>query len=450
MRDLDDLVNAVRNPDSRDHLAEAVRAYGAGAYRAAVISTWVTVALDIVSKLRELADAQDAEAKKFLTALDAAIATGDVRKLNEVEGNLLNECRVTFEMISTREHEELSRLQSDRHVCAHPAFVEPDRVFRPTPELVRSHIATAVEAVLEKGPTPGRKTLDAFLAESLGYAWPRDITDLTNHLRARYVHNSRASLRRNLALVVVKGCVLGVPDVPTDKEEMLRQRLSQTAQVLEQIDHAELTSALQQVVRVRAETPGLTDEQLLRSIGTLGNLASFWTALPDTTQPSVVALVHNAPLEDLQTAGALRGDVADPAVDAAVKDRVASIPVEDITTTIQRSPSTVLVQPAIAALADSASWRTGERRMADIVRLAEFIDLDALHQVLEILRTNSQVREAADVPGLVNALFDATSHLPGAFAAWKQASEDLQSRQADPNDWYAYPGLAVRVTESGK
>ena len=38
-----------------------------------------------------------------------------------------------------------------------------DRVFRATPELVRAHIATAVEALLEKGPTPGRKTLDAFV-----------------------------------------------------------------------------------------------------------------------------------------------------------------------------------------------------------------------------------------------------------------------------------------------
>src|SRR3954471_15881955 len=110
MRDLDELVNSVRDPDSRDHLAEAVRAYVAGAYRAAVISTWVTVALDIVSKLRELADAQDAEAKKFLAELDAAIAGNDLRKLTEIEANLLKVCRETFEILTAREQEELGRL----------------------------------------------------------------------------------------------------------------------------------------------------------------------------------------------------------------------------------------------------------------------------------------------------------------------------------------------------
>lgn len=223
-------------------------------------------------------------------------------------------------------------------------------MFRATPELVRAHIATAVDALLEKGPTPGRKTLDAFMTESLGYSWPSDINDLTAHLRTRYIDNSKASLRRNLAVVVIKGCLLGVADVEPQKVELLRQRLSRTAQVLDQIDHDELVAALQQVVRARAEMPGLTDEQLLRAIGTLGNLNAFWSALPATTQPLAVALIRGAPLEDLQAAGALRGDVADPGVEAAIKVRVSNIPIDDVTTTIQRSPSSVLVQPALTAL----------------------------------------------------------------------------------------------------
>lgn len=83
--------------------------------------------------------------------------------------------------------------------------------------------------------------------------------------------------------------------------------------------------------------------------------------------------------------------------------------------------------------------------MADILRLSEYLDLPALEQIFETLRTNSQVREAADVPTLVEALYDATIHLPGAPAAWNKLSAELQSRQPDPGSWYAYPGLAARV-----
>jgi hypothetical protein len=365
----------------------------------------------------------------------------------KIEGELLDACRDSFEMISAREHEELSRLQADRHVCAHPAFVEPDRVFRPSPEMVRAHIAIAVEALLEKGPTPGRRTLDAFKAESLGLAWPNDIADLTEHLRARYIHNSRSSLRRNLAVLVVKGCVLGMPDVDPQKVELLRQRLSRTAQVLDQIDHEELGIALRQVVRARAETSGLTDAQLLVSIGTLGNLNSFWAALPATTHPLAVALVLNATLEDLQSSGALRGDVADTNVQAAIMTRIAGLPTDDVTTTVQRAPSSLLVQPALDALYESGSWRTGERRMADVLRLAEYLDIAALEKVFETLRVNGQVREASDMPALVAALYDATIHLPGAADRWKTLSEDLVARAPDVHDWYAYPQLAAKVAQ---
>lgn len=42
MRAVEGLIAEVRDPRSREHFAEAARAYGAGAYRAAIISTWVT------------------------------------------------------------------------------------------------------------------------------------------------------------------------------------------------------------------------------------------------------------------------------------------------------------------------------------------------------------------------------------------------------------------------
>ena len=63
MRSTEDLLNQVRESASRAQLTEAVRAYQAGAFRAAIISTWVTVALDLVSKIREIAETGDRSAR---------------------------------------------------------------------------------------------------------------------------------------------------------------------------------------------------------------------------------------------------------------------------------------------------------------------------------------------------------------------------------------------------
>jgi hypothetical protein len=50
--------------------------------------------------------------------------------------------------------------------------VDVEQVFSPTAELVRVHLSTAVAAVLSQSPTPGRKALDRFFAESKASTWP--------------------------------------------------------------------------------------------------------------------------------------------------------------------------------------------------------------------------------------------------------------------------------------
>lgn len=71
---------------------ESARAYGAGAYRSAIISTWVTVAYDLMSKIRQLAESGETEAKILVERLDGAIEAKDVRKLQELERGLLDAC----------------------------------------------------------------------------------------------------------------------------------------------------------------------------------------------------------------------------------------------------------------------------------------------------------------------------------------------------------------------
>ncbi len=68
--DLDELILTCRNEEGRGYIAEAVACYKAGAYRACIVSTWIAVVFDLLSKIRELALSGDAEAQLIVDDLN--------------------------------------------------------------------------------------------------------------------------------------------------------------------------------------------------------------------------------------------------------------------------------------------------------------------------------------------------------------------------------------------
>ncbi|MFI8391862.1 hypothetical protein [Streptomyces sp. NPDC085540] len=60
---------------------EAIAAYGASAYRSALMSTWIAVAADIIGKIRLLADEGEGVAVSLRDSLNNAIASNDVPAL---------------------------------------------------------------------------------------------------------------------------------------------------------------------------------------------------------------------------------------------------------------------------------------------------------------------------------------------------------------------------------
>lgn len=443
VRAIEDLVTAVRDPRSREQLMDAIRAYQSGALRACVISTWVAVAVDLTAKIREIADGGDAAAGQWVKTLDQAIASNDVGKLGKIEHTLLDVCRDTFQFITSRDHEELARLQRDRHVCAHPAFVRPEQVFNPTPEACRAHLAVAIDSVLSQRPTPGRTAIERFVQEAQGYAWPSARDALAAHLRASYFEQSRPAVRRNLLQVIVKGCL----DAP-DGDSRVRERMVAAAHAVDTIAPSELEAVIHDVVRRREDTSGLNDQSLLNMIGALGDLSATWQALPETSHPRAVALVQSAPLEDLVAADVFRVAITEASVASAAGQRLLALNADQLRSVVERQPGRALVPFALTHLDESGSWRSAEVRMNGLVLpLAAYLDTDDLRRIGTTLRTNSQVRAATGMPPAVEQLFDQTCDLPGAIDVWRDLSAWLatQGRDGNPDDWYAYPGLAARV-----
>jgi hypothetical protein len=125
-----------RNKKSKDYIKEAVSCYKSGAFRSAIVSTWIAVSFDIIDKLKELSLAGDKEAQKQLEEFENAIKTGNVVKDK-------------FELISHVEFFDLESLQQDRNRCAHPSMTADGEIYNPSAELARVHIRAAVEYLLQ-------------------------------------------------------------------------------------------------------------------------------------------------------------------------------------------------------------------------------------------------------------------------------------------------------------
>ena len=90
LADLDAELIRIRDLRSRAYFTDALRCYRAGAFRAAISSTWVAVAYDLIRKYRELDGLGDAEARQFLKEWDASVEANNVAKLLALERSLID------------------------------------------------------------------------------------------------------------------------------------------------------------------------------------------------------------------------------------------------------------------------------------------------------------------------------------------------------------------------
>ena len=206
LTDLDGLLLTVRDPNSREHIREAIAAHRSGANRAAVVAVWVAVIYDIITKLRTLDSQGDKAAHSLMTQLDVAITAQDVKSLAKLEETLPEEARKTFEFLNLIEYEDLLRLKEDRNRCAHPAFSGDALLYSPSLESVRAHIVHAVTHLLSRPPIQGKSAIDRFMADVVGPFFPPDQESVSRYL-SRYLDHAKASLVSNLIAVLVKALI---------------------------------------------------------------------------------------------------------------------------------------------------------------------------------------------------------------------------------------------------
>jgi hypothetical protein len=449
MRALEDLLNEVRDRESRGYLDEAIRAYHAGAFRSAIMAAWTSVAYDLIRKIRQLADDGDGAAGDFVRDLDKAIAAGSVNRLQEIERDLLKASHETYEFIDNRELLELNRLHDDRNMCAHPAFVRSGEIFVPTPELVRLHLATATDSVLSKGPTPGKRAIKRFQAEIKQASFPESPERLKAYLRDLYFEPGKNSLRRGLAELIVKVCLATPAMDGAGPDQKVVRRCALCAHALEQIQPALLEDALSSVVAKREENTGLSDDELLRFAANLGDMQLAWQALPDASHGRVYAVLKSADVQHLVDSGVFSCALIAEARES-VDERLGELDDVQLAAVIGLAPDARRFgDAAVGVLARATTHDAAAGAMQTLVLpLAAALTPDQVRAVLGCLQDNPQVRMAAAMPPLLNEFFDATSAtFTDCYEDWLTLVQWLADTapRRNPDGPLGYPELSNKV-----
>jgi len=188
-------------------MSEALACYKADAYRAAIISTWIAVAFDIVDKLRDLELAGDKAAEQLVSKFDAITRSHDLTQALRFKRELLVLAKDKFELISAQEFIDLDRLQQDRHRCAHPSQSAVGEVFSPRAELARFHIRSSIEHLLQHEPAQGKAALDDLLALIDSTYFPINAQKVLTVLEKSPLRRARTSLVRNITIVLLKALI---------------------------------------------------------------------------------------------------------------------------------------------------------------------------------------------------------------------------------------------------
>ncbi|MDM7956481.1 hypothetical protein [Blastomonas sp.] len=186
--------------EAKVHIREAVRCYEAGAYRAAIVSTYISVCFDLIAKLRSLSSGGDGYARTMIALLDnfqQQLGSGNqaaIKGLLEFERELLEAFRDKFDFFGSQEFEELSRLRADRNRCAHPSFTHDTLPYAPPAELARLHLRSALTYVLSQPPRQGKAAIASLRATVTSPYFPTNSEEVVERLRGAEIGTARAPL----------------------------------------------------------------------------------------------------------------------------------------------------------------------------------------------------------------------------------------------------------------
>ena len=392
--DLDILLTRIRQPQSKVYFLDAVKAYKAGALRGALTSAWVALVYDLIAKYRELSAMGDAAATAFLLSWDNATAAGDIAKLLQLEGGILEDATANTQVVNRIARTLLDRLREDRHLCAHPAFSAEANLFEPSPELVRLHLVNAVDLVLSQEPLQGKAIFDLYDVDVKSPGFPTAYARILDYVEQRYLTRVRSQNLRNFGTVLAKSLLKGVP---AQWESLHRKIIPSLVAIRERAVTAWPDVSLA-IVRL---IDNLEPANRPRAIAFVAAFPDFWPRLQEPTRTALLATIENADPAALADYRILAG-VTVPQFRTALLVIIANLSRNQLAAAIGSQPLADLWPRALEEYQGSGSWRGSEANFGDLIApFAGRLSSDQLDHLLDAVIDNGQNWDAADTDTLL-------------------------------------------------
>lgn len=392
--DLDILITRIRHPQSKVYFLDAVKAYKAGALRGALTSAWVALVYDLIAKYRELGAMGDAAATAFLQSWDNATTAGDIAKLLQLEGGILEDATANTQVVNRIARTHLDRLREDRHLCAHPAFSAEADLFEPSPELVRLHLVNAVDLVLSQEPLQGKAIFDLYDIDVQSPGFPTTHERILDYVEQRYLARVRAQNVRNFGIVLAKSLLKGIP---AQWEALHRKIVPSLVAVRDRAAHAWPDVSLA-IVRL---IDNLEPPNRPRAITFIAAFPDFWQRLQEPTRTALQATIDNADPSAITDYSILAG-VTVPHFRDALLVVISGLTRQQLADAIASQPLADLWLAAVEEYQNSWSWRGSEANFRDLITpFAGRLSSEQLDQLLDAVTGNGQNWDAAETDTLL-------------------------------------------------
>lgn len=384
LTDLDELLFDVKNSHSKEYLREAIISYRAGAYRAAVTSTWIAICVDVIQKILELANAGDQEAIKLESRLHG-INPNDVSGMLTFEKDILRIAQEDLEIISLIERNQLERIQLDRNICAHPTF-SPDGIqFIPKSELARAYIVMAGEYLLCLSPVKGKVVLDTILNFINSNSFPDDEVKIFETLKSDfYLGRVKESVYRNLFILILK-------------------RIFRNDELMSEDLLKKMTYTLSAIEKLNVEVYGIVSKEKFISLITGSSDANFerlylvlyfkielWNLADSAIKNRLEQLLKNMSEDELvkHKIGSLVDAISE--IRDSFRERIGNTPEHEIFSLCDRLPCIALVDSAINVFIDSYNFNDAYKNGLMLLSFNKYFDDENLKRIFEGAMNNSK------------------------------------------------------------
>lgn len=443
LSDLEKIQHDVVDVRSRGLVAEVVRCYEGGAYRAALVSLWVAVVADLTGKIRYLAESGDGEAGNVIDDLDKALANQRVDQVQRYERDLLATAERRLQILLPRERVELQRLNEDRNLCAHPGFLDEADLFVPDAEVVRAHLVAANRSVFSQRPLAGKRLLATLKIEMGGESWPSD----GDYFLDRFFRPARERVKTNMVKILIKHSVR-----PPDDSNRAARRALRAALLVAKDSPSLFEGALRSVLHTWEASGSLGDSELVRASGAYGNRSVLWEVLPNTGKARLAALLEVCDIDFLlDERFFFSGAPCDEDIAEKFYSIVSELDAERAAKAVKQSINRgSFVRVAIDLVRSSASFRGAENNLRLVELCSDKLDHEDVANLREAIQRNprNQVRLAGETESILTSIYSASSSTVASRREWRALAEWLhETGEKHGDDYYLYNEFLELVGE---